>query len=243
VPDRRSRPRVILVEDDAALRRFVEMALETLDLELVACDAVAPALAALAAGGADLVLTDLMLQGESGLELVERLAADPARAPKVAIFSANVPAAVRARLESLGVWRILPKPIGLAELERCVLEAVAATPDAGQATAAPAPDGQAQAVAEYFGGDAALYGAFRATCLAQFPRDAAAADAACRAGDLPALRRVAHNLKTVLESLGEPELSAGARALEDAAELGDAAVAARCWEAMRPLFLRLSSHS
>lgn len=73
------------------------------------------------------------------------------------------------------------------------------------------------AIAAHFAGHAGLYDSFRAASVAQFDADIAEADAACLRPDLAALRRQAHNLKTVLLLLGAEDASAQARALESAA--------------------------
>lgn len=248
-----SRPRVILVEDDASVRRFVALALEELPIELLSFDSVAGALAALAQAPACLVLTDLMLPGESGQALVERLTADPAlrgRA-RVAVFSAGLTPEVRDRLAGLGVWRLLSKPVSLAELESCVREAMAGTHDAAadpravastRLSGAPCPltpgpasadARRAAAVSTHFGGDTELFEAYRSSCLQQFAADRLAGDTALAAADWAALRRLGHSLKTVLLTLGEPRASADAATLEAACARADASAAQQLWPALR----------
>lgn len=56
-------PRVLLVEDDASIARFVELALEELPIELVTCTNVGDAMQALQARHTRLIITDLMLPG------------------------------------------------------------------------------------------------------------------------------------------------------------------------------------
>ncbi len=244
------RPRVVLVEDDAALRRFVELALDELDLELVPCTCLAEGLAALSAAPADVVVTDLGLKGESGFSLLEQLARDaPLRAgARIIVFSAGLTPAVQARLARLPVWRSLAKPVALHELERTVLQAVAA---AGECAAPPAPlpamappsasPDEATLIAANFNGDAQLYHAFREVCLQQFVLDAAAGDAACVHRDWSALRRVAHNLKTVLRSLGHLDLGDLAAAIEHDAEAPAGAIAAAGhWQSLSVRLLQLA---
>ena len=72
-----STPKVLLVEDDSSIARFVQMALEELPIELVTCANVPDAMQALHAGGVELIITDLMLPGESGIDLVQRLLQEP----------------------------------------------------------------------------------------------------------------------------------------------------------------------
>ena len=234
-------PRVLLVEDDASLRRFVAMALEDLDhIELVQCDAVAPALELLARGPFRLILTDLMMPGESGFDLLARLQHAPAlRGPaRVAVLSAGLTPAVRAQLAGMDVWRLLSKPVSVSTLIACVNDAL----QDGDATQAPAvhpvaPWGQgsdrAHAIQEYFEGDRDLFDAYRGACTEQFPQDMLEGDAASASGDLLALRRVAHSLRSVLLTLGYPMLSSQARMLEEFSQAGQLAPARAQWAGLR----------
>lgn len=230
--------RVLLVEDDSSLRRFVGMALEDLDIELVAVASVDEALAELAKGPVALILTDLMLPGRSGYDLIDALAADPALrgAARVAVLSAGLDPAARQRLERPEVWRLLSKPCKVGELVDCVNSAVRDMP----AVAAPAPPPtpihpKAAAIAEYFCGDAPLYDAFRAACLDQFQLDVAEGARAVASHDAAALRRLAHSLKSVLLTLGHAEASSDAAALEARCAAGD-------WGAILPLWLTVLAH-
>ena len=92
---------------------------------------------------------------------------------------------------------------------------------------------------EVQGGDAALYRAFLASCLQQFPDDLRQGDAAVAAADAPALRRVAHSLKSVLLLLGEAEASDAARRLEHAAEAADWGACHGPWYALAATLRRM----
>lgn len=237
------RPRVLLVEDDLSLQRFVQLALEDFEIELLTVGSVDAGLAELARAPAALVLTDLMLPDRSGFELIDALAAQPAlrAGARLAVFSAGLTPSTRERLERPEVWRLLSKPCGLAELEACVRDALAegaATPPpkpAPESTAdADTPQArQAAAIAEHFGGNAPLYHAFRASCLQQFRADMAEGEQALAGGDAPALRRLAHSLKSVLLSLGHDEAAALAKALEQAGEAADEAAMRTLWPQLR----------
>lgn len=242
------RPRVLLVEDDPSIRRFVALALEESAVELLTCETVGEALGLLDQGGIALVITDLMLPGESGLGLVERLAQWPERIgrAKVVVFSAGITTEVEERLRSLQVWRMLRKPASVLDLDACVSEALAlwSQPDGADATREAAGEtnppsandtksAEAQAIATHFAGNAPLFRAYRISCHAQFPHDQAAGDAAAAAGDAGALRRLGHSLATVLLTLGRPADSALARALETAAETQGAAAATALWQQLK----------
>lgn len=237
------RPRVVLVEDDPSVRRFVEMALEELPIELVSCADVAQARTALRQRPAALVITDLMLPGESGLSLVEALANDDGLrfGARIAVFSAGVSAGVQARLESLGVWRVLSKPVSLATLEACVLDALSGDQSRPEAISrgSPAPIAGPDVVATHFEGDRALYDAYREACLLQFDADILEGDRAVGRADWPSLERLAHNLKTVLLTLGHADAAQMARSLEGDARTAQAERGQRGWAALREALARL----
>lgn len=231
-------PRVLLVEDDPSIRRFVAMALEELPIELVEAGTLAEAEALLATGPVRLVLSDLMLPDGSGMALLQALAADPARrgGARLAAFSAGISAERRAQLEALGVDEVLSKPASLAALEACVQRALEG-PAVPPAPAVAADD----AVARHFGGDRALYEAFSAACYAQFGVDLRQGDAALAASDLQALRRLAHSLKSVLQTLGHEEPGRVAAALETLAAEGDAQRTPAAWARLRSLLAPLAT--
>lgn len=229
-------PRVLLVEDDASLQIFVGMALEELPLQLHCCASVGEALSLLHQQRYALIITDLMLPDASGRELLARLRAEPelrGEAP-VVVFSAGLHEPVRAELQALGAWRLLAKPCALDELEHCVREGLALTRNATPpAAAAPDP------VHAHFGGNVALYEAFRRSCLQQFAHDIQQGDAASQAQDAQTLRRLAHSLKSVLLTLGHAEASDLAKQLEARAEASDWAQALPLWQALRQALLAL----
>jgi CheY-like chemotaxis protein len=99
-----SRPRVVCVDDDASIRRFVELALEDLPVELLTCADATTARELLRQGPVALLITDLMMPGESGFELLASLMADPALrgGALLAVFSAGLNATTRARASSKG---------------------------------------------------------------------------------------------------------------------------------------------
>ena len=239
-----ARRRVLLVEDDASIARFIDMALEDLGLELTLCADVEAALASLRHQPVRLIITDLMLPGLSGYDFLDRLHAEPALCgdAKVVIFSAGLGTESPARLEGRSVWRTLRKPASVAQLQACVQDALAdegaaLLPSAGagaaQDEAAPSECSDVDAIAAYFGGDAALFRAYRGKCLAQFPHDLAAGDSALHAADLGALQRLSHSLATVFRTLGWAGDSAVAKQLEAFAAAGDASASAVEWGRLR----------
>ena len=236
-----SRARVLLVDDDASIRRFVALALEDLPIDLIACASVPQAREALRAAPVRLLITDLMMPGESGLDLLQQLADDPTLRgdARLAVFSAGLNAAMQERLAGFDVWRQLAKPISVVALDACVRDALAEAPRAAATpTVTPPPPADPSAtedaaVAQHFAGERALFEAFRASCLTQFVADAHAGDAALQRGDLPVLHRLGHSLKSVLTTLGRAAPAAMARELEQAASLGDAERTRAAWFDLR----------
>ena len=219
-----SLPRVLLVEDDASTRRFVELALEDLPIQLCLTATLAQARSELAVAPVDLVLSDMMLPDGSGADLLVALHAQRAggNRPRLVVFSAGITAHSRQLLLAQGVDEVLAKPVSLANLARCV-----------QQVLQPLQDDVALAVDNYFGGNRALFDAYRAGCFAQFPEDLREGDAAAVGGDWPTLRRLAHSLKTVLLTLGDPTGSAQAARTEADAALPAPEAAAAGWQALR----------
>ena len=247
-----SKPRVLLVEDDASLRRFVRMALDDLPIELLEYADVASAMPVLAQAPVDLILTDLMMPGESGLDLLEHLKKTPALRGKarVIVFSAGLNAVIREALSAYDVWLMLDKPVAVSRLESAVRDALAEVKVAGVAqgearlagngtavaVSAMAPampmaplEDRAQAIRLYFEGSPEIFEPYREACLAQFPEDLVQGTTASLAGDLQGLRRVAHSLKSVLQTLGYPALGDVAKECEALSHAGDLAQARDRW--------------
>lgn len=222
------RPRMLLLEDDAAVRRFVELTLDGLELELLPCATLAQAYETLAHTPVQLVLTDLTLPDGSGLELLQWLQAR-AMACRTLVFSGATDAALQQKLQACGVWRVLLKPASVGSLVDCVGAALADLAPAAQAPAALAVD----PVAQYFGGNQALYAAYRQSCMGPLAQDVAAGDHAVQEGDWEALRRVAHNLKSALALLGQEQAALVARATEEHAAQRAVVQAHAGWEQLR----------
>lgn len=242
------RPRVLFVDDDASIRQLVELSLEELDIDLVICSSVAQARQALRQRPARLVITDLMMPVESGFDLLQELADDPSlrAGARLVVFSAGLMNADnRAKLLELDVWRELPKPVSVLDLEACVREGLADDSAGGTAAeegrgerpdlvpATERADGEVSAVALNFGGDVVMFRAFRDTCLQQFPLDLDAAEHALAGSDASTLRRIAHTLKSVLFTLGREAAAEKARELEAAAAAGDWGQVRSTWPPVR----------
>lgn len=236
-------PRILLIEDDPSISRFIELALEDVAAELLMTDHVKGALTLLQEAPVDLILTDLMLPGESGLDLLQHLAEHPVlrRDARVVVFSAGLNPTVRAQLQDFGVWKMMSKPISVVDLLDCVEQAIGA---AAQASPAPEPMTQAsaeallsaderEAIHEHFNGDIPFFLLYRQSCLQQFPKDIDKGDQAAAEQDLQALRRLGHSLKTVLLTLAQHQACSQAKTLETVAHAGEPFAALEQWAVLK----------
>ena len=216
-------PHVLVIEDDQTLGELFTMVLEMLPIRHHLCASADEALATLAQDPADVIVTDLLLPGLDGRGLLRRLRQEPRLrgGARVVVMSGSVDETVRREMLSLGAWRVLAKPVTVKSLIACLNEAIVApAPPAGEpGMPAPGLDADAQrALDDHFGGNLALFESYRQLSLQQFPRDIEHGDAALARVDLSALRHLAHNLKSVMRTLGREAASAVARDLEDAAQ-------------------------
>ena len=219
--------RVLLLEDDALVRHFVQAALDGMELTLLACASVAEARQMLCVQTVQLVLTDMHLPHGSGLDLLHWMQ-EQGHASRTVVFSGGVDAALQRRLHEQGVWRVLHKPVAVGTLIECVQQGLTCA----QAAPSRQPTGT-DVVARYFDGNHALYSAYRQSCLGQLVQDVAEGDHAVQAEDLVALHRVAHNFKSLLVLLGQEQAAQVARTTEEHAAKGTAAPAYAGWEQLR----------
>lgn len=252
-----TRPRILLVEDDAPIRLFVAMALEHHRAELVECPTLLRARSELASGPAALVLLDLMLPDGSGLDLLRDAGArSKGGRTSWVVFSAALTAPAQDELALLGVHRVLQKPVSLQTLQSCVEDALQwwsrEPADAGDRLGGVgvAPDEQAlalidgtpqaeeAAIRDYFEGRHELFAQIKALAAGRLAGEIAAGDAALARGDGDALLHVAHGLKSMLRMLGRPAAGELARSLEVAAQTGRRDAWATLWQALRAALAR-----
>jgi DNA-binding response OmpR family regulator len=127
--------RVLYVEDDAASVQLVATVLRRRGRDVLLSARTGQAGLRLAAGvRPDLVLLDLALPDMTGEAVLRSLqGASPGSAPPVVVVSADARPETAARLLAAGAGHFLTKPLDLAELERRLDAAAAAT--AGAAVA------------------------------------------------------------------------------------------------------------
>lgn len=236
-----SNPRLLVVEDDAAVRRFVCQAVHSLEVEVVACSTVEEGMAAWQQKPFQLMLADLTFPVGTGMTLVRYVLAQAksSNSVKVVVFSGGLHAHMREQLEAMGVWRCLAKPASLAEIEAVAREGLdlANWPEGPCKTMSTEDSGllpnELAAIETFFDGDRQFYETFRQSCIQQFNVDVASGDSACQTQDAVALRRTAHSLKSVLQTLGYADHSVCARSVEEAAQHQPMDVAAASWQELR----------
>jgi putative two-component system response regulator len=107
--------RLLIVEDETAMRRTIVRMLASVNYELVDVASVEAARTAMDAGPFDLVLCDVRMAGESGMTLVEELHASGASTPVLIVSGIDDPeVAHKAALLGASGW--LVKPFSVNEL-------------------------------------------------------------------------------------------------------------------------------
>ena len=147
--------RVWLVDDDASIRWVLERALRNGGMMPRAFDAAEPALVALRSDAPDVLVTDIRMPGQSGLELLKRIRETRPTLPVIVMTAfADLGNAVSA-YES-GAFEYLPKPFDIDQAVDLVRRA---------ARSLNAPSGEtnsAPRIPELLGRAAAMQQVFRA---------------------------------------------------------------------------------
>ena len=111
----KTRPRILLVDDDADLLRLLAMRLEAADHTVTTAASAEQALAAIAAERPGLVITDLRMPGMDGVALFEAIrAAQPVLPVIILTAHGTIPDAIAAT--NRGVFGYLTKPYDAREL-------------------------------------------------------------------------------------------------------------------------------
>lgn len=108
-----SKQRVLVVDDELAIRRFLRSTLVAEDFDVVESDSVAAALAALYGARFDLVVLDLGLPDGNGLDVMKP--AQAAGEPAIIVLSALDDEARKVEALDRGADDFVSKPFGVAE--------------------------------------------------------------------------------------------------------------------------------
>lgn len=115
--------RVLLVEDEGTVRTVAMRILQRRGFAVLVASSAQDALTMLAASdGVDVIVSDVMMPGMTGLELAERVAATDSPPPVVLMSGYATPQLNPTDLTRLAV-RFLPKPFTPDELESSIRQA------------------------------------------------------------------------------------------------------------------------
>src|SRR5690349_7010572 len=117
--------RVLVIDDDAALRYTLEAVLGDAGFAVEVCDGGAKGVAAFEAHGADVVLTDLAMPDMDGMKVLENLRAQDPSVP-VLMLTAHGSERVAVAAMKAGAYDYLPKPFDPDELVLALRRAIEA---------------------------------------------------------------------------------------------------------------------
>jgi two-component system nitrogen regulation response regulator GlnG len=147
--------RVWIVDDDASIRWVLERALKNAGMTLRLFDAAEPALMDLRAEWPDVLMTDIRMAGQSGLELLQRVQEEHPNLP-VIVMTAHSDLGSAVSAYEGGAFEYLPKPFDIDQAVDLVRRAAQAAQKRNEA--APAP----RQMSELLGHAPAMQQVFRA---------------------------------------------------------------------------------
>ncbi len=115
--------RVLVIDDDRALRFTLEAVLADAGFAVEVCDGGASGLAAFEARGADVVITDLAMEPMNGMQVLETMRAQDPSVP-VLILTAHGSERVAVAAMKAGAFDYVPKPFDPEELVMIVRRAI-----------------------------------------------------------------------------------------------------------------------
>ena len=126
--------RVWLVDDDASIRWVLERALRNAGMAPRAFDAAEPAIAALRADSPDVLITDIRMSGQSGLDLLKRVRDVHPDLP-VIVMTAHSDLGSAVSAYDGGAFEYLPKPFDIDQAVDLVRRAAQAAVKPAESTA------------------------------------------------------------------------------------------------------------
>ncbi len=112
--------RILVVDDEEIVRSLTVQVLERAGYDVVAVGGAAEALAVVAEDGIDLVVSDVMMPGSTGVELLSELQSRRPDLPVVLMTGGSPEPDRTARALEIGARAIVYKPFTHAELRNAV---------------------------------------------------------------------------------------------------------------------------
>lgn len=137
--------RVLLVDDDAGLRALLRVTFETFDVRVDEADSVAAAERLIASARPDVVVLDVLMPGESGLELCRRLRESAKTRDVGVVLLSGAEGEARAEARAVGADAFLTKPFSPLQL-LAVVDRLAGGPTGVPLRITAAPDEEGQMV-------------------------------------------------------------------------------------------------
>ena len=115
---------VLVVDDQQAQCRILSSILKTAGYEVVLAGSVEEALKCLKTKEPDIVLTDLSMPGQSGIDLIEKINSTLPEPPEVIVMTAYASIETAVKAIRLGAYDYLTKPLDQARLLKILNQAV-----------------------------------------------------------------------------------------------------------------------
>jgi DNA-binding NtrC family response regulator len=122
--ERSEKWRVLVVDDEEAARYGIRRALSSFNFDLSEANSVEAARPFLASKGADLLLLDVNLPGESGIDFLKELAANSEASPVVIMITAHGSERMAVDVMRSGAYDYLAKPFDVDDLRLVVKNAL-----------------------------------------------------------------------------------------------------------------------
>ncbi len=240
--------RVLVVDDGSENRQLVRVLLEEVGLQVAEAENGQLALDHVAREAVDLVLMDMQMPVMDGATATRRLRDSGCTLPILAL-TANAMKGFEAELAAAGFTGFLTKPIDIDALMRALaarlggkaVDAPAHAPrrtPQSRSSPAPAPAQSNAPIVSRLAGNARL-GSIVSRFVAQLPDKLQQMNDAVASGDMVELASLAHGLKGAGGSMGFDALFEPAKALEEAAQAKDKAVATAVMRQLQGLVNRI----
>jgi CheY-like chemotaxis protein len=119
-------PRILVIDDSPSILELAETMLVSAGCEVVTCLDGETALRTLSRESFDVILTDIYMPGEDGLEVIRKAHQMGVRAPIIAVSGATGARNMLTVAKLMGAAQLLPKPFSRLELLAAVDAALAA---------------------------------------------------------------------------------------------------------------------